>query len=46
MTQDSAFAGSIPAIYDECMVPVLFAPYASDLAARAAGLIDPPLAEV
>ena len=35
MTQDSAFAGSIPAIYDECLVPVLFAPYARDLAARA-----------
>jgi ubiquinone/menaquinone biosynthesis C-methylase UbiE len=38
MTQDSAFAGSIPAIYDECLVPVLFAPYASDLAARAVAL--------
>ena len=35
MTQDSAFAGSIPAIYDQCLVPVLFAPYARDLAARA-----------
>ena len=35
MTQDSAFAGSIPAIYDECLVPVLFAPYARDIAARA-----------
>ena len=38
MTQDSAFAGSIPAIYDECLVPVLFAPYAADLAARAVAL--------
>ena len=35
MTQDSAFAGSIPAIYDECLVPVLFTPYARDIAARA-----------
>ena len=35
MIQDSAFAGSIPAIYEECLVPVLFAPYAEDLAALA-----------
>lgn len=38
MTLDSRFAGSIPAIYEECLVPVLFAPYAHDLAARAAAL--------
>jgi len=38
MTQDSAFAGSIPAIYEECLVPVLFEPYAEDLVARAARL--------
>ena len=38
MTQDAAFAGSIPAIYEECLVPVLFAPYARDLARRAAAL--------
>jgi len=38
MSQDSAFAGSIPALYEECLVPVLFAPYAEDLAARAAAL--------
>jgi len=38
MTQDAAFAGSIPAIYEECLVPVLFAPYAADLVARAAAL--------
>jgi SAM-dependent methyltransferase len=38
MTRDSAFAGSIPAIYEECLVPVLFAPYAADLVARAAAL--------
>jgi len=37
LTQDAAFAGSIPAIYEECLVPVLFAPYARDLARRAAG---------
>jgi ubiquinone/menaquinone biosynthesis C-methylase UbiE len=38
MTQDSQFAGSIPAIYDECLVPVIFAPYARDLADRAVAL--------
>lgn len=38
MTQDSAFAGSIPAIYEECLVPVLFAPFARDLADRAKAL--------
>jgi len=38
MTQDSAFAGSIPAIYEQCLVPVLFAPFAEDLVARAAAL--------
>jgi SAM-dependent methyltransferase len=38
MTQDSAFAGAIPAIYQECLVPVLFAPYAHDLVSRAVAL--------
>jgi ubiquinone/menaquinone biosynthesis C-methylase UbiE len=38
MSQDSAFAGSIPALYEECLVPVLFAPYAADLVARAVEL--------
>ncbi len=38
MTLDSAFAGSIPVIYEECLVPVLFAPYAEDLVARAVAL--------
>ncbi|WP_066556172.1 class I SAM-dependent methyltransferase [Croceicoccus bisphenolivorans] len=32
---DTVFAGSIPATYDECLVPTLFAPYARDLVARA-----------
>jgi SAM-dependent methyltransferase len=35
---DSVFAGSIPALYDRHLVPMLFAPYAEDLAARAAAL--------
>ena len=35
---DTVFAGSIPAIYDRYMVPLLFAPYAKLVAERAAGL--------
>ena len=34
---DTNFAGSIPDLYDACLVPLLFEPYASDLARRAAG---------
>jgi ubiquinone/menaquinone biosynthesis C-methylase UbiE len=34
MTLDSQFSGSIPALYDSCLVPVLFIPYAKDLVAR------------
>ncbi len=33
---DSVFAGSIPENYDRTMVPLIFAPYAADLAQRAA----------
>lgn len=35
---DSLFAGSIPALYDRCLGPMLFRPYARDIAARAAAL--------
>jgi SAM-dependent methyltransferase len=35
---DRVFAGSIPEAYDRLMVPLIFAPYAEDLAARAAAL--------
>jgi len=35
---DSVFAGSIPALYDRCLGPFLFEPYAADLAERAATL--------
>lgn len=35
MNQDHAqFSGSIPAAYDRCLGPILFQPYAEDLAAR------------
>jgi SAM-dependent methyltransferase len=35
---DAIFAGSIPELYDRCLGPFLFEPYAADLAARAAAL--------
>src|SRR4051812_19886600 len=35
-THDTHFVGSIPAIYDEILGPLMFAPYADDLAERAA----------
>jgi ubiquinone/menaquinone biosynthesis C-methylase UbiE len=35
---DALFAGSIPALYDRLLGPLLFAPYARDIAARAAAL--------
>jgi ubiquinone/menaquinone biosynthesis C-methylase UbiE len=35
---DTIFAGSIPAIYDRYMVPLIFAPYAQLVAKRAAQL--------
>jgi SAM-dependent methyltransferase len=38
ISTDTAFAGSIPEFYDRCLGPVLFEPYAADLAARAAAL--------
>lgn len=33
---DKVFAGSIPENYDRYMVPLIFAPFAADLARRAA----------
>jgi SAM-dependent methyltransferase len=35
---DQVFAGSIPELYDELMVPLIFAEYAVDLATRLSGL--------
>jgi SAM-dependent methyltransferase len=37
-TGDAAFAGSIPALYDRYLGPMLFTPYAHDLARRLSGL--------
>ena len=38
---DKLFAGSIPQLYEEYLVPLIFQPYAQDLAARLA--VRPPL---
>ncbi len=38
VTPDSLFTGSIPELYDALMVPMLFAPYAVDIASRLAVL--------
>lgn len=35
---DSVFAGSIPDVYDEYRVPLIFEPYAADMASRVAAL--------
>ncbi|SAK62547.1 methyltransferase type 11 [Caballeronia glebae] len=35
---DANFAGQIPELYERLLVPMLFAPYATDIAARAAAL--------
>jgi ubiquinone/menaquinone biosynthesis C-methylase UbiE len=37
-TTDKAFTGSIPEIYDRLLVPLIFEPYALDLAARIANV--------
>ncbi|MEA3038072.1 MAG: hypothetical protein QOE79_585 [Sphingomonadales bacterium] len=36
--QDTVFDGSIPALYDRCLGPLLFEPYAEEIARRAAAL--------
>lgn len=43
---DAQFAGSIPAIYDEFLVPVLFEPYAADLVRRVADLAPVQILEL
>lgn len=44
-TSDTAFAGSIPALYDRYLGSLLFEPYAEDLAGRLAGLTSGALLE-
>lgn len=43
---DAQFSGSIPALYERHLVPMLFQPYADDLAARVAGLSAHSVLEV
>ena len=40
---DRSFAGSIPQLYEQLMVPLIFEPYAADLAARAVARSGPRL---
>ena len=39
-TSDASFAGSVPRIYETLLVPLLFEPYARDLAGRAAARLE------
>jgi SAM-dependent methyltransferase len=43
---DRLFTGSIPQLYDEYMVPLIFEPYAADLAARVASRQPSSLLEI
>jgi ubiquinone/menaquinone biosynthesis C-methylase UbiE len=43
---DARFLGSIPSIYDRCLVPLMFEPYARDLAARLSDLRHATVVEV
>jgi ubiquinone/menaquinone biosynthesis C-methylase UbiE len=45
-SSDSVFSGSIPALYDRMLVPMLFAPWADDLAERVAALGPHDLLEI
>ena len=43
---DKLFAGSIPENYDRYMVPLIFEPYAADIARRAASLSPSAVLEI
>jgi hypothetical protein len=43
---DKLFAGSVPDNYDRYMVPLIFEPYAADLAQRAASLSPSAVLEI
>ncbi|PYG61709.1 class I SAM-dependent methyltransferase [Rhizobium sp. UGM030330-04] len=43
---DRVFAGSIPENYDRYMVPLIFAPFAADMARRAAALMPVDILEI
>ena len=46
MSVDSVFSGSIPEIYDTTLVPLIFEPYATDLASRVAALAPGSVLEI
>ena len=46
VASDASFAGSIPDIYEQHLVPLLFEPYAQDLAERVSELKRGKLIEV
>jgi len=43
---DKVFAGSVPKLYDEYLVPLIFSVYADDLARRIAALSPSDLLEI
>ena len=43
---DKVFAGSVPENYDRYMVPLIFEPYAADLAGRAAAFSPNAVLEI
>ena len=43
---DKVFSGSIPQLYDTHLVPLIFEPYANDLAARVAALAPAAVLEI
>ena len=45
-TTDKAFTGSIPALYDRYLGPLLFEPYATDIAGRLSKLTEGRLLEI
>ena len=46
LDSDKVFAGSVPENYDRHMVPLIFAPYAADMAQRAAALSPDAVLEI
>ena len=45
-TTDAVFAGSVPALYDQLLVPLIFEGYARDLARRVADLSPGSVLEI
>src|SRR5690349_16074492 len=46
MSDDTAFAGSIPGIYNRCLGPLLFEPYAEEVAKRAKAFMPWKILEI